>query len=77
MRRDMREVWDRHMFTRDSRIDGAPWKNRVIYQNINLYIYNLSHLFCLCHQYKRTCLYISLIVYLCVFSQGLQNIPDD
>ncbi|KAM0726596.1 NADH dehydrogenase [ubiquinone] 1 alpha subcomplex subunit 1 [Formica fusca] len=28
MRRDMRNVWDRNMFTRDSRIDGAPWKNR-------------------------------------------------
>ncbi|XP_025986131.1 uncharacterized protein LOC113002981 [Solenopsis invicta] len=28
MRRDMRDIWDRHMFTRDCRIDGAPWKNR-------------------------------------------------
>ncbi|CAL1687958.1 unnamed protein product [Lasius platythorax] len=28
MRRDMRDIWDRHMFTRDSRIDGAPWKHR-------------------------------------------------
>ncbi|XP_032678862.1 uncharacterized protein LOC116847695 [Odontomachus brunneus] len=33
MRRDMRDIWDRHMFTRDSRIDGAPWKNRGL-QNI-------------------------------------------
>ncbi|KYM80965.1 hypothetical protein ALC53_08529 [Atta colombica] len=29
MRRDLRTTWDRHMFTRDNRIDGAPWKNRV------------------------------------------------
>ncbi|XP_028046420.1 NADH dehydrogenase [ubiquinone] 1 alpha subcomplex subunit 1 [Monomorium pharaonis] len=28
MRRDMRDIWDRHMFTRDSRIDGAPWRHR-------------------------------------------------
>ncbi|EZA52280.1 uncharacterized protein LOC113562300 [Ooceraea biroi] len=28
MRRDMSKEWDRNMFTRDSRIDGAPWKNR-------------------------------------------------
>ncbi|KAL6436695.1 hypothetical protein ACFW04_004853 [Cataglyphis niger] len=28
MRRDMRDIWDRNMFTRDFRIDGAPWKNR-------------------------------------------------
>ncbi|EFN77109.1 uncharacterized protein LOC112589906 [Harpegnathos saltator] len=28
MRRNMTKVWDRHMFTRDGRIDGAPWKHR-------------------------------------------------
>ncbi|XP_018367099.1 PREDICTED: uncharacterized protein LOC108763736 [Trachymyrmex cornetzi] len=28
MRRDLRQEWDRHMFTRDIRISGAPWKNR-------------------------------------------------
>ncbi|GAB1864691.1 hypothetical protein CAJAP_05770 [Camponotus japonicus] len=28
MRRDLRDIWDRHMITRDSRIDGAPWLNR-------------------------------------------------
>ncbi|XP_025073457.1 uncharacterized protein LOC112552448 [Pogonomyrmex barbatus] len=28
MRRDLHQLWDRHMFTRDCRISGAPWKNR-------------------------------------------------
>lgn len=38
MRRDMRDIWDRHMFSRDIRIDGKPWEHRVIYRLI-LYIY--------------------------------------
>lgn len=28
MRRNMCDIWDRHMYTRDWRTDGAPWKNK-------------------------------------------------
>ncbi|KAH0954369.1 hypothetical protein HN011_007322 [Eciton burchellii] len=27
MRRNLSLTWDRNMFTRDCRIDGAPWRN--------------------------------------------------